>query len=454
MTLWLWHWAVNNHSWGNDEELYRHFAGGMSRNFDLFFHMDPSYGRGIQRLHLLVMAIPLALFKNPPAFEIAHLLFVAIYASSAIPAWLIARGCGVSPLAALVPAVLVVLTPWSVVTTSFLAEPIAYGLFAWAVWGIWRAAVRPSVWADILAVALMVLAVLSHTGFLLLLPVLPAVALVQAWRYATGDGPLGERLRRLPAAALRRQPLSIGLGIAGALVLLLAWTGALPGGPGRFTGTYSTALPPLWLMAGKWRSFLSRVDAGTGFLLFAAALPWIVARIVKPREPALHALAWTSLLASCIVLLGLVGGAADERYVMYMGFTIPLTGSIALLRRQLGPVMALLGGAAAFVLFFTPGWRLVDPTEFGYFGYPIEEFMGRVVLVKLGNALSSVDPRTSGGILLALTLLAVVVIAALPRFRRWLPLVIIPAALLQLAASGYALDKHVNTVGAHHGPNS
>src|SRR3954452_656203 len=154
MTVYLGRWALLNHVWGNDDELYRHFAQGIARDFGLFLHMDPSYGRGTTRLHLLLMALPMALFKNPPAFEIAHIEFVAVYASSAIPAWLIARGCAVKPLPALIPAVLVVLTPWAVVTTSFLAEPVGYGCFAWASWAIWRPPVRPSLWADVLALLL------------------------------------------------------------------------------------------------------------------------------------------------------------------------------------------------------------------------------------------------------------------------------------------------------------
>jgi hypothetical protein len=450
ITLWLWRWATLNHTWGNDEELYRHFGRGVSRDWGLLFHMDPSYGRGVQRLHLLVLAIPMALFKNPPAFVIAHLLFVAIYTSAAIPAWLIARGCGIAPLPALIPAALVVLTPWAVISTSFLAEPVSYGVFAWALWATWRAAVRPSVGADLLAVGLMALAVVARTGFLLLVPVLPAVAAVQAWRYGSGEGSYGERLRRLPSAALKRQPISIALGLLGALVLLLAWTRLLPGGPNRFTGTYATDLPPLWLIGSKWRSFLSRVDAGTGFVMFAAAIPWLLARMARPRDAASHAFAWAAFLASLSVLLALVGGPADERYVMFLGLTVPLAGSIALLRRDVGPMMLALGGLAAFILFFTPGWKLVDPSDFGYFGFPIESFVGRVVLVKLELALPSVDARVTGGVLLGVALVALVAVAA--TWRRWLPLAIVPAALFQLAASGYAERKHIDTVGSQHGP--
>ena len=447
MTLWLSRWAVLNRSWGNDEELYRHFAGGMSRDFGLFLHIDPSYGRGVQRLHLLLMAIPMALFESPTAFKVAHVLFVATYTSAAIPAWLIARGAGLRPLPALVPAVLVVLTPWSVVTTSFLAEPVGYGVFAWALWAIWRAAARPSLLADVLALALLGLAVLARTGFLVLLPVLPMVAVLQAWRYGTA-GNVAVRLRQLPRAALARQPVAVGLGLVAVVVVLLAWAGVLPGGVNRFTGSYATSLPPLTVMAAKWRTFLSRVDAGTGFLMFAVAVPWLAVRIARPREPALHALAWTALLASLSVLLALVGGPGDERYVMYLGFTVPLVASIALLRRQLNPLMAVLGGACALALLLTPGWRLAEINDYGYFSFPIESFMHRVVLEKLPGA-----PLTIAGILLAGALLTLVLLTAHPRLRRALPLALVAAAAFQFTETGYALNKFVNTAGEHHGPS-
>jgi hypothetical protein len=130
---------------------------------------------------------------------------------------------------------------------------------------------------------------------------------------------------------------------------------------------------------------------------------------------------------------------------MFLGFTVPLVASIALLRHQLRPVMALAGGAAAFWLFFSPGWHLQALNDFNYFTFPIEAYMGRAVLAKLHE--------TPAAILLALGLLAVVVLASTPRLRRWLPVMLVPAALFQLTATGYALKNHVNSVGAHHGPD-
>jgi hypothetical protein len=74
------------------------------------------------------------------------------------------------------------------------------------------------------------------------------------------------------------------------------------------------------------------------------------------------------------------------------------------------------------------------------------------VLTKLQTAVSSINPRTIVGVLLGGGFLVLLVASWRPRWRRWLAVAIVPAALFQLAATGYAINKHVNTVGAHHGP--
>jgi hypothetical protein len=286
VAAWLQHWAVQTHAWGNDEELYRHFARAIARDFPLgVFDVDASYGRGIQRLHLLVFALPMTFTRSPAAFNIAHLLFVVGYVSAMIPVWLLARGAGLGRWKALVPAVLAVLVPWAVVTTSFLTEALGYGAFTWAVWAVWRAVVRPSTSGDVVALVVLTLAALTRTGFLLLAPLLPLAAVAQAWRFSATGASVGERLRNLPRAVLRRQPLAIAVSSVALLILAGYWAGILPGGPGRVVGTYSSALPPLDDVVLKWRTFGSRIVAGTGFVFAAAALPWIVAQVRRPRSP-------------------------------------------------------------------------------------------------------------------------------------------------------------------------
>src|SRR5205823_689845 len=102
-------------------------------------------------------------------------------------------------------------------------------------------------------------------------------------------------------------------------------------------GTYATGLPPLREIALKWRTFLSRIDAGTGFLMFAAAMPWFFVRIFRPREPGVNAFAWTGLLSVVAVLVSIVWSAGDERYVMFIAAPVVLAASVAFLRRQFGP---------------------------------------------------------------------------------------------------------------------
>ncbi|MFL5210271.1 MAG: hypothetical protein ACJ8CC_14115, partial [Microvirga sp.] len=98
----------------------------------------------------------------------------------------------------------------------------------------------------------------------------------------------------------------------------------------------------------------------------------------------------------------------------------------------LAPLAAALGAVAALGLYFSPGWRLTDTSDFGYFGYPAETFMGRVVLVKLAHGVSG---KTAAALLVGVALVAVVALATRPRWRRLLPLALLPAALFQLANS-------------------
>jgi hypothetical protein len=446
IAAWLQHWAVQAHVWGPDEELYSHFARVIARDFPLgVFDLGEGYDRGIQRVHLIVLAQPMALTRAPAAFEMAHLLFVVGYVSAIIPAWLLARGAGLGRWAALVPAVLAVLVPWSVLATSFLTEAVAYGVFAWALWAVWRSVVRPSIGADLLALGLLALAALTRTGFLLLAPVLPVAALVQAWRFGAAGASVGERPRDLPRAALRRQPLAIAVGGAGVLLLAALWAGAVPGGKGPLVGRYTSSLPPLEEIVLKWRTFASRLVVGTGFVVAAAALPWVVAQARRPRSPEAHALAVTAVLATFAVLFALINGPGDERYAMFAAFPLVVVGSTALLRADVSPGGLAAGGLAVVVLFVAAGWTLNDPSDFGYFGFPAESALVRVVLARVS------EPTLV--VLLTAAFLAAAAAARAGGASRVLPLLVLPAAAWQLAMTEYTVRKHVTTVGAASGPD-
>src|SRR5204862_160990 len=68
-----------------------------------------------------------------------------------------------------------------------LTEPVAYAAFAWALYLGWRAIVAPSRRADALALAAIGVTLLSRTGFIVLLPVLPAAALLYSGRAVWRD---------------------------------------------------------------------------------------------------------------------------------------------------------------------------------------------------------------------------------------------------------------------------
>jgi hypothetical protein len=447
IAAWLQHWAVQTHTWGNDEELYRHFARAIARDFPLgVFDVGGGYGRGIQRLHLLVFAFPMAFTRAPAVFDIAHLLFVIGYVSATVPAWLLARGTGLGRWTALVPASLAVAVPWAVLTTSFLTEPLGYGVFAWTLWAVWRAVVRPSVTRDALAVLLLMLAALSRTGFLLLAPLLPLAAVAQAWRFGATGASVGERLRNLPLVALRRQPIAITVGGVGMLVLACYWAGLVPGGAKQLVGTYSSSLPSIEEIVLKWRTFLSRMVAGTGFVFAAAALPWVVAQARRPRSPGAYALAATAFLASLAVLLALVNAPGDERYAMYVAFPIVVVGSVALLRAEVGPAGLVAGGLAVGGLFVLAVWRLTDTSDFGYFSFPVESAMVRVVLLRVSETLFAV--------LVAAAILAAAAAARVIGTARVLPLLAVPVAAWQLAMTEYILRNHVTKAGAASGADT
>lgn len=442
IAAWLQHWAVQTHAWQNDEELYRHFASAIARDFPLgILNVDASYGRGIQRVHLLVFALPMTFTRAPAAFNIAHLLFVVGYVSAMVPAWLLGRGAGLGRWKALVPATLAVLVPWAVLTTSFLTESLGYGAFTWALWAVWRAVVRPSVKADALALAVLALAALTRTGFLLLAPVLPLAALAQAWRFGVPGASAGERLRNWPLAALRRQPLAIIASTIALLVLAGYWAGILPGGSGRVVGTYSSALPPLDVVVLKWRTFGSRIAAGTGFIFAAAAFPWIVTQVRRPRSPGAYALAVTASLGAVAVLAALVNGPGDERYAMYVAVPVVLVGSVALLRAEVGAAGLAAGGLAMFALFAVAIWTpLTDGSDFGYFSYPVESGVVRVVFSRVSE--------NAFAVLLAAGFLAAAAAVRLAGPARVLPLLLVAAAAWQLGMTQYTLRNYVTKAGS------
>src|SRR4029450_3416062 len=137
------------------------------------------------------------------AFDATHALNAVLFASAAIPVFLLARRV-VPPEWGLVVAALSIAIPWAVNTATAMSAAAASPAFVWAVLACHGALAGPSPRRDALAIAGLALAFFTRPQFLVLAVVLPLAALVV-------DG---------PRQALRRHRLLAGAVVWAALVVI------------------------------------------------------------------------------------------------------------------------------------------------------------------------------------------------------------------------------------------
>ena len=105
-------------------------------------------------------------------------------ASTAIPAYLLARDLWLPRLVTYGVAAITVLVPWVVLSNYIWTEPAAYPAFAWAVLAVYRALVQPSQRRDLWALVAILLATLTRTQFIVLGVVFPAAVVLHEAGYA------------------------------------------------------------------------------------------------------------------------------------------------------------------------------------------------------------------------------------------------------------------------------
>src|SRR4029078_6382111 len=136
-------------------------------------------------------------FDAPAAFGAAHVVNAVLFASAAIPAYLLTRRLAGEPCA-LVVALLSVSLPWCVNAAFVMSEAAAYPVFLWAILACHAAVSEPSPRRDALALGALALAFFTRPQFLVLAAVLPIAALIS-------DGPR--------AASRRHRPLAIAYAV-------------------------------------------------------------------------------------------------------------------------------------------------------------------------------------------------------------------------------------------------
>jgi hypothetical protein len=449
-------YALRVASFQQDESLYLHQARYVAAHFPSALWHNAFFVRGIQRLDPLLLAGPFAFMRGPGAFEVDRVIQCLLFASAAVPVFLLARSAGLRRRAAYLAAMLAIVMPWAVVSGSFLSESAAYPAFAWSLYGVWLSATQPSLRHDLLALLAIALAILSRTAMLALAPLLPLAVLWQEWdRERSRASPLA-RLRALPAALWGRHRLLTVLATAAITLYLAERVGILPSSVGTLTGEYGVPhVGSLQTLLERYRYYLSRVAVGTGFLALAVGLPWVLRTLWRPRDERRHALAVVCALGIGCMLLSLLSAGADERYLFYAAAPVALMFAAGLGERA--GIGVLLGALAVVLLLDSVSWPALA-NLYDFFTYPAAIFYQRVLLLHLGRLhVPLVHLSATRLIEAAILLVTLVWWLAARRARAARP----AATLLGIGVlaccsvqTGYALQKYVNGPGSGHGASA
>jgi hypothetical protein len=453
--LFVYIWAARVGTFQNDEDQNVYFARWAADHLPASLWNFTFFERGLQRAEIFALAFPLGLVRSPYALLITHAINAVAFASTAVPLYLICRGLGLRARWAVLAGALGVAVPWAVVATSFLTEPLAYPAYAWTMWALWRAVVRPSWRSQLLALVLLVVAGLSRTAFVLLVPVLPLAVLLHEARFGDWRGARGRARVEAAARALWRDYRVVVLAcLAGAGALLLSAAGVLPS-PRRLAGSYGTPFNIVWHpFLQKIALYASRVVAGTGFVPFAIGLPWLLRQGARPRDRERAAFATVALLMIVAVLYASYSAGADERYLMYFGLPLFVATAAAFARREIGPLAVAAGGVLAAVLLWRHGWNPNGGT-YGFFTAPAESFYARVFLLHMQPHLPSWLSLSHAALILTLALAAVCAYGfSRARHAASIALLLLVALVItQLAQADYAITKFVDGAGARGGPS-
>jgi len=272
------------------------------------------------------------------AFRAAHVLNAVLFASAAIPAYLLARRL-VTPGWGLAVALLTVTVPWAANAAFVMSEPAAYPVFLWAVLASHVALSEPEPRADALAALAIGLAFVTRPQFLFLVAVVPVAAVVTAG----------------PRKALAEHRVLAAVYAAGAVVVVVL---AALGQAHTLLGDYGvTATEGSILPAIAFKSAALHLDVlavGLGVLPFLLGAGWTYSSPL--RGPVRHR-AFAALTGLALPALALETGSYDvrfggpdvirDRYVFYLAPLLLLASAAGLAGERLP-----LAGIAAATVFF------------------------------------------------------------------------------------------------------
>ena len=359
----------------------------------------------------------------PGAFEAAHIVNAVLFASAAVPAFLLARRVVPVPCALAVSA-LAIAIPWSLNAAFVMSEAAAYPVFLWAVLSCHVALAQPSPRRDALAIGGLALAYFTRPQFAFLAVALPLAAVIT-------DGPRRAVARhRLLAAAY-----AAGLVVVGAL--------AAAGQGHRLLGDYGvTATEGSLLPAIAWKSAALHLDVlavGLGVVPFLLGAGWAYSRLRTAWPPRRS---FAALTASCLPLLALETGSYDvrfggsdvirDRYLFYLAPLLLLASALFLLEDR-RPLAGLAGATA----FFAATVTLADFT-------PVAGILVDSPEAVLNGAIHDSSPGLPAGVFVALCGLVLGAICfGLTRLPRPAAVTGVAVAIFAFGGSvaGYAYDR-------------
>jgi hypothetical protein len=396
-----------------DEGLLKQSAVHYTQNMpgNLF---DDLNARGTSRLYSLVLSPLFLLFEGDTAVRAARGLNAVLFASAALPAYLLARQVIVSRRLQATAALAAITGPWLVLTTAVYTENLAYPLFLWTVWGVMRALRAPSPGRDAVALILIGALVCTRTQF--------GVLFAAYWLLAAGVPLLRARVRgdvaaSLPAVVrlwLRGHPFSVALLAAAVLVVgYLAIRNRLHYQVQVVFGSYSEIQDRGSISSDMTVALLVEFVAlslGMGLVAAIVGIGWL-ARVLRRAEGPVWLFAVASVVLVGVLALATVyaqGGYLDERTEeRYYFYGVPLVwiAAIAAVERRAPSwrALALIGGALALLLGVIANRVGLTP-ENGFLA-PSLAATGRLT----GDALNAIAvPGLSGRDLLFVACLAVV----------------------------------------------
>ncbi|NUT56938.1 MAG: hypothetical protein HOQ03_13280 [Thermoleophilia bacterium] len=417
-----------------DELYYERLAVSVAQTGSLLPRIHGELVPNVNQLYPLVLSTVYGDGDVQASFAAAHRLNAFVIATAAIPVYLLARRLELGRPLSLWVAALSVAVPWIVLASFLLTEVVAYPMFCWGLLAITYAVERKRWTTDLLTLAVIGVAVVSRTQFVVLLAVLFAAVVV--------DAVLDTSWRAAPRELWRtRRPLSLFY----ALVALVVLAGIVVNRGSRLLGSYSVAAENVRIDFGLvqlWFEHLAVLALGLAILPFAVGAAWLLEHLRPSAEPRRRAFAAVGVAAFVLVVLEVASfnqrfgaGLVKDRYLFYVVPVVLLGLAGAVSARQWPRWWALAAPAAAAAI--------------GFVSMPVAPYeklnVDSIVAMLNGRLLDLATTTRWAHVLLVLaTLVALQALLLARAFVPWRPVAAAVAAVASLALpleAVYAFDR-------------